>query len=126
MTDLGFLGGTNAIARGINNLGLIVGESEWSNDAPGDSHAFIYVNGSMVDLNDLIDPITGWRLVSAADINDSTQILGFACTVDNTCASVRLDLISAIPEPRIWAMMIAGLVLVGSRRRREPWSGSNA
>jgi probable HAF family extracellular repeat protein len=123
MMDLGFLGGVRARALGINNLGLIVGESEWSNDNPFDNHAFIYANGSMVDLNDLIDPVTGWRLVSARDINDSQQILGTACS-DLGCASVRLDLISAIPEPRVWAMMVAGLVLVGSRRKREPWSGN--
>ncbi|MET0855275.1 MAG: PEP-CTERM sorting domain-containing protein [Telluria sp.] len=124
MTDLGRLGGLRASARGLNNLGLIVGESEFSNDLPFDIHAFLYVNGSMVDLNDLIDPVTGWRLVSATDINDANQILGLACG-DAGCASVRLDLISAIPEPQVWAMMVAGLVLVGSRRRREPWSSTS-
>jgi probable HAF family extracellular repeat protein len=125
MTDLGFLGGVRARALGINSLGWVVGESEWSNEQPFDNHAFIYVNGEMVDLNDLIDPVTGWRLVAAKDINDAQQILGTACS-DLGCATVRLDLISAIPEPRVWAMMLAGLLLVGSRRRREePWAGGN-
>jgi probable HAF family extracellular repeat protein len=124
MTDLGSLGGLRALALGLNNLGLIVGESEFSIDLPFDNHAFLYLNGSMVDLNDLIDPVTGWRLVSAIDINDANQILGLACS-DAACASVRLDVISAIPEPHVWAMMVAGLVLVGRRRRREPWSANN-
>ncbi|MDB5908629.1 MAG: repeat/PEP-CTERM protein [Massilia sp.] len=117
MRDLGLLGGVRARARGINSSGLIVGESEWSNNSPFDNHAFLYSNHSMVDLNDLIDPVAGWHLTSARDINDSRQILSLACS-DTGCAWVRLDLISAIPEPRVWGMMLAGLVLMASSRRR--------
>lgn len=117
MRDLGFLGGVRARALGINNAGLIVGTSEWSNDNPNDYHAFLYKNHTMVDLNTLIDPASGWRLTSAMDINDAQQILATACRADR-CATVRLDLISAIPEPQVWGKLLVGLALVGSRRRR--------
>jgi probable HAF family extracellular repeat protein len=117
MTDLGFLGGVRARALGINNAGLIVGTSEWSDDQPNDFHAFLYRDGHMVDLNTLVDPAIGWQLVSARDINDSQQILAIACRVDE-CATVRLDLISAVPEPQTWGMLLAGLALVGGYRRR--------
>jgi probable HAF family extracellular repeat protein len=118
MADLGFLGGHRARALGINNAGLVVGLSEWSNDQAFDFHAFLYARHMMVDLNDLIDPASGWRIVSAKDINDAQQILATACRLDQ-CTSVRLDLISAIPEPQAWAMLLAGLALVGMRRRKS-------
>jgi probable HAF family extracellular repeat protein len=42
-----------------------------------DTHAFLYTSGSgMVDLNTLIDPLSGWELLDAADINDAGQITG--------------------------------------------------
>jgi probable HAF family extracellular repeat protein len=115
MTDLGLLGGSRSFARGINSAGQIVGSSEWS--IGQDYHAFLYANHQMVDLNSLIDPASGWRLTSANDINDAQQILATACRM-NECSPVRLDLISAVPEPKVWGMLLAGLVLMGSRRRR--------
>lgn len=115
MTDLGLLGGTDSFANGINSAGQIVGSSEWTGL---DYHAFLYANHQMVDLNTLIDPASGWRLTSANDINDAQQILATACRVGEACTTVRLDLISAVPEPKVWGMLLAGLVLMGSRRRR--------
>jgi probable HAF family extracellular repeat protein len=116
MADLGFLGGTRARALGINNGGMIVGDSEWSVDS-NDSHALLYANHAMVDLNSLIDPANGWQIVSAKDINDAQQILATACRMGE-CTTVRLDLISAVPEPKVWGMLLAGLALMASRRHR--------
>jgi probable HAF family extracellular repeat protein len=120
MADLGFLGsGIRATARGLNNGGMVVGASEWNLDLPFDLHAFLYTIDGMVDVNTLIDPALGWTIVSAKDINDSQQILALACK-DAVCTNVRLDPIaSAVPEPRAVAMMMAGLALLGSRRRRR-------
>lgn len=121
MTDLGFLGnGLRGTAYGINGAGLVVGTSEWS-DAENDFHAFLYANHTMVDLNSLIDPVSDWQLVSARDINDARQILAIACR-PGECATVRLDLISAVPEPSAWAMLLVGLMVVGSLRRRAQGS----
>lgn len=117
MTDLGFIGGHRASAGSINSAGMIVGKSEWSDAQPKDYHAFLYTDHQMVDLNSLVDLPSGWRLISAGDINDAGQILATACPTAAACATVRLDLISAVPEPQEWGMLLAGLMLVGARRR---------
>ncbi|WP_426174801.1 PEP-CTERM sorting domain-containing protein [Massilia sp. TWR1-2-2] len=124
MADLGFLGnGIRASALGLNNGGIVVGASEWNFDLPFDSHGFLYGGSGMVDINTLIDPALGWTIVSAKDINDADQILALACR-DALCTNVLLDPIaSAVPEPHAWMMVVAGLALMGSRRRRRPrWS----
>jgi probable HAF family extracellular repeat protein len=80
-TDLGTLGGTNSHAYAINNAGVIVGNSQ---TAVGDVtfHAFIYSNGTMQDLNELVvagSGVTNIRLqdnarVPGKCINDAGQI----------------------------------------------------
>ena len=119
MIDLGFLGGANARANGINNAGLVVGWSELGGEAPP-THAFLYANHAMVDLNALIDPASGWEIMSAIDINDARQILATACRLGE-CTTVRMDLINAVPEPRAWGTLLAGMLLLGGLRRgRRP------
>ncbi|QOY92383.1 hypothetical protein IM543_12090 [Massilia sp. UMI-21] len=109
-------------ARGINNDGNIVGNfGRFDSDL---THAFLYADGSTIDLNDLIVPEPGWTVTEAEDINDAGQILGTACfgsTQD--CRSIRLDLIPAIPEPRSAAMLLAGLAGLGALRRLRGRSG---
>jgi probable HAF family extracellular repeat protein len=105
---------TNSVANDINNLGQIVG---MAGIAEGEQHGFIYEGGSLVDLNTLIDPASGWTILSAAAINDQQQIVGQACKAD-ICEAVRLDLVPAVPEPPVYALMLAGLVLMRRRRAR--------
>lgn len=45
-------------------------------DANGQSHAFLWKDGVMVDLNDIIPKESPWMLQSAASINESGQIAG--------------------------------------------------
>jgi probable HAF family extracellular repeat protein len=68
MRDLGSLGGDSAPVA-INNAGLIIG-----NSSP--SGPFLYLNGTMRSLNDLIPAGSGWRLQQASGINSSGQIVG--------------------------------------------------
>jgi probable HAF family extracellular repeat protein len=77
MRNLGTLAGyANSIAYGINNHGLIVGQS--FNGLNGASHAFIYQNGMMTDLNSLIAGHSELTLVYANDVNDDGVIVGGA------------------------------------------------
>src|SRR5437899_12446067 len=73
MTDLGALGGDDTTSAAINNLGQIVGAST---TRVGASHAFIWQNGAMTDLNTLLPANSGWELVMARLINDSGRIVG--------------------------------------------------
>lgn len=103
-------------ARGINQAGDMVGNlGRFDSDL---THAFLYADGVTIDLNDTIIPVAGWTLTEAEDINDAGQILGTACfgsTMD--CRAVRLDLVSAVPEPASAAMLLAGLAGLGALGR---------
>ena len=61
-------------AAGVNDAGTVVG---WASNAAGDRRAFLYTDADgMVDLNDRIDPASGWTLTDAAAINAAGQIVG--------------------------------------------------
>ena len=82
MTDIGFLSGFNvSVANAINASGQVVGTS-----TAGESYgrAFLYSNGTLQDLNDLVPPITGYTLTDAMGINTSGQIV---CDGVNTAAA---------------------------------------
>lgn len=113
--NLGSLfGNLSTRAFGINNLSQIVG----SGDVEFGAHGFLYENGAMIDLNSLIDPASGWMVREAFGINDMQQIAATACK-DDVCYAVRLDLVSAIPEPHGYASLLAGLAMLGMVRRRR-------
>jgi probable HAF family extracellular repeat protein len=67
------LGGNYSSPSAINNLGQVVGDAGLAN---GDSHAFLWQKGQMVDLNTLLPSNSGWELFSAEFINDSGRIVG--------------------------------------------------
>ena len=99
MTDLGTLGGDYSFvsaASGINDAGQVVGNSY---SAVGPVHAFITgPNGvGMTDLNSLAELSAIYRISSAIDINNNGQIL----------------VVAGIPEPQSYALMLAGLGLIG-------------
>jgi probable HAF family extracellular repeat protein len=118
MTGLGSLGGNSGIAYALNNAGSVVGVSNISTEPGSAEHGFLYANGHMTDLNTLVDPCDGWEIVWASDINDAGQILAGACR-DGSCQAVRLDLVSAVPEPASYAMLLGGLALFGFARKRR-------
>jgi probable HAF family extracellular repeat protein len=76
MLDLGTLGGSNSYSYNVGAGGQVVGASEIEITSDR-THAFLYESGSgMVDLNTLINPLSGWELTDASDINDAGQITG--------------------------------------------------
>jgi probable HAF family extracellular repeat protein len=102
MTDLGTLGGDFSYVYAINDAGQVVGNSA---TAAGEGHAFITgPNGmGMTDLNSLVEWPAGIALANAIDINNVGQVLVNA----------------TIPEPQSYALMLAGLMLVGFMVRRK-------
>lgn len=76
----GLPAGMNAIADdgstayGINNHGQVVGATP--TDSGLNYAAFLWECGQTLNLNELIDPATGWALRLAYDINDNGQIVG--------------------------------------------------
>jgi probable HAF family extracellular repeat protein len=75
LTNLGTLpGDMSAIATGINDQGQVVG-STWDSDFNW-SHAFIYQNGVMTDLNTLFLKGANLRATMANKINERGQISG--------------------------------------------------
>ena len=66
----------NSIAYAINNQGLIVGQA--LNLSTGASHAFIYQDGIMTDLNSLMIGHNSLTLLYANDVDDSGVIVGGA------------------------------------------------
>jgi probable HAF family extracellular repeat protein len=103
MRDLGTLGGSRSFAHGINDAGQVVGESA---TADVNRHAFITGPGGegMMDLNSLVDLPDGVILFTAMDINNRGQVIANAII---------------IPEPEAYALMLAGLGLVGFMARRK-------
>jgi probable HAF family extracellular repeat protein len=116
--DLGTLGGKSGDALGINNLGQIVGSAALSQAQDGfRSHAFLYENMKMLDLNDLIPAESGWVLLRAVAINDVGQVLGEG-SHDGVLTSFLLTP-TAVPEPTTLAMFGVGIVGYALRRVRK-------
>jgi len=77
VTGLGLLpGDATSFAEGINNQGQVVGSNT---DSAGDwSHAFIWQNGVMTDLNTLFPASSNLYATMANSINERGQISGMA------------------------------------------------
>jgi probable HAF family extracellular repeat protein len=74
-TDLGHLDNCSSLAFGINSHGQVVGGTFSCADGTH-SRAFLWENGSMVDLNTLIPHNSDFRVVEAEAINDRGEIAG--------------------------------------------------
>jgi len=85
MQSLGTLpGDTNSEAYGINDEGVVVGQSF----SASSSRAFVWAHGKMTDLNSLVPPSAQLYLIYANDVNDDGVIVGGACVlVSGACGS---------------------------------------
>ncbi|MXS82254.1 HAF repeat-containing PEP-CTERM protein [Nitrosomonas oligotropha] len=135
MIDLGTFGGSSSRALGINDAGQVVGNAY----IPGDTseHAFVYSDGVMVDLS-LLDAVVaaGWTSLQALDINNNGQIVGIGMLGGIRQAFLLSGAdqedffrtyvpptyppsipVPEVPEPHTYAMLLAGLGLVGFRKK---------
>jgi probable HAF family extracellular repeat protein len=129
ITNLGTLGGDESKAVSINDFGQVIGHASAAN---GDDHAFIYSNGGMTDLS-LLDVVVSaeWTYINLIDINNNGQILGYGYLnngeretfllsfTPDTVFTPQPIFIPSIPEPETYAMLLAGLGLIGFMARRR-------
>jgi probable HAF family extracellular repeat protein len=95
LSDLGTLGGTSVSPYAINNRGQVVGVATLADNT---SHAFLWQQNQMVDLNSLLPANSGWELSLAQFINDAGRIVGNG-TFNGAPAVFILDLASANNPP---------------------------
>lgn len=111
MTDLGTLGGRYSVAFGVNSSGQIVGQANGAGPGSGIPYAFLYSEGNMINLAGIQLP-DGSYLSSATGINDIGQIIA-------TDTLGHGYILTPVPEPDNYAMLIAGLGLMGFVARRK-------
>jgi probable HAF family extracellular repeat protein len=101
MTDLGTLGGSASRANAINLAGLATGGSHTS---ANQWHGFLYAEGALHDLNDLLVPGADCEVTEGMGINATGQIVANGI-VDGQVHAV---LLTPIPEPHSLALMLLG------------------
>lgn len=101
LSDLGGLGGMQSWAYAVNNIGQIVGSSEI---ADGTKHGYLRdVDGSMWDLNDLVQPGLDVIFRGARGINELGQIVSTGVLPDDSrhayllTPDKMLDLVDPVP-----------------------------
>ena len=98
MINLGSLaksGFDESDANAINESGQVVGKSDTGTTV---THAFIWENGKMTDLNTLVTLPAGWTLREATDINDDGDIVGWGYNPQGTQYAFLLEAID-LPDP---------------------------
>ena len=111
--DLGTLAENEPGVMGMNDRGDIVGILDLFPDYDRQS-GFVVLGSRMFDLNDLIDPASGWTLDEAYDINNLGQVVGVG-SYNGDNHTFRLD---PVPEPSS-ILLITGAGLLGCFRPRS-------
>lgn len=121
--DLGNFGINSAVANGINDATLVVGESQISTET---SHAFLWEKGKMFDLNKFIPANSGWELFSASEINNKNQIIGTGKFNGETRGFLLTPEAESIPEPTsaLGVLSLGGLG-IGWRLLRKRKAANN-
>lgn len=123
------LGRTNAAVYGINDLGDGVGYAQrYQGSTYLGDRAALWAGGgtAAVDLNDLIDPTSGWVLNYAMEINEKGTIVGIGRYDPDGAGGLPANTLPfrlvAVPEPgglALGVIISTGFVHVASRRMRR-------
>jgi probable HAF family extracellular repeat protein len=105
--------GTASVAEDINSQNVAVGYSDYR----GGGRAALFDSGAVFDLNTLVTNLDGWALDSATSINDAGQIAGIMHQPQVGTFAFLLN--PVVPEPETYAMLLAGLGLLGFVARRK-------
>ncbi|MBW4510574.1 MAG: PEP-CTERM sorting domain-containing protein [Scytonematopsis contorta HA4267-MV1] len=105
-------------ALGINEKGDVVGGAY-----DGTVSAYVYTNGVLQYLNDLISPQSGWTLEFGIDINDAGQIIGNGIFNGEERAFLLTPydgVPKAVPEPSSYVgVFLAAFGALGVQQRRR-------
>lgn len=106
------------IVQGLNDRGWAVGlsSSDTCNEYSCDE-AVLWRDGQTLSLNDLLSPAQAerWQLTRAVAINERGQIAGNGYYSGSYVGFV----LTPVPEARSWALLLAGLGVVGTLARRR-------
>lgn len=100
-------------AVGSDDAGTVVGYDE------GGTVGMIWRDGSYYHLSDLLTTPNSWSILSVGDVNGAGQISALGCS--NSGGGCRAILLTPVPEPETYAMLLGGLALCGvlGRRRKQ-------
>lgn len=115
--DLGDLGGAFSRSNDVNSAGQIVGMSTIAGEQ-GVHAALFGLGHSPIDLNDLVDPLSGWLLEEAMSIDEQGDIVGFG----HLNGEIKAFLATPIPEPKILTLVLVslGIMSIFVRPKRPP------
>jgi probable HAF family extracellular repeat protein len=91
-----FVGDILSEATGINDFGQVVGTSF---EADGSSRVYLWQNGTLYDLNTLVQADAPLYLLASGDINDQGEITGLGCVLVNGACGPALHTFVAIVAP---------------------------
>lgn len=132
MINLGTFGGHSSISRAINDNGEVIGDSFLGDGTFPGIHSFLYSHGGVTDLSTLDVVLSaGWTDIYVNDINNNGQIVGsgslngvqqgflLSYTPDTKFDPKPIFIPSPVPEPSTYAMLLAGLGIIGFMRSKR-------
>ena len=107
---------SNGSVRAVNDLGWAVGNSGGQYANP-----FLYADGTTYLIGDVIVNEAGWNFTtttSAAALGITNEGLIIGTAKFNGVEHAYL--LTPVPEPTTWALMLGGLAAIGALKRRRP------